>query len=138
MVRLRRGREGTTTGRLLGVDKRRPLASNALEPRILIQTTPAGEARACQLRKAVLRRLALRGSAQEAKVTGLIAYEEGFDRVARLLATVVFLLCLWSGRAVEWSRRASMPTRGGVGTPCVRSAASPTAKASAGRAGSRS
>jgi hypothetical protein len=57
-------------------------------------------------------RLALIGIAQEAKVTGLIDHEEVFDRVALFLATVVFLLCLWIGLAVDRSLIAIMPKRG--------------------------
>jgi hypothetical protein len=39
---------------------------------------------------------------------------------------------------VDWSLRTIMPTKGDVGTPFVRSAASHTAKSSAVRAGSSS
>jgi hypothetical protein len=39
---------------------------------------------------------------------------------------------------VDWSLRTLMPTRGDVGTPFVRSAASHTAKSAAVRAGSSS
>jgi len=38
---------------------------------------------------------------QEANVTGLIDYEEVFDRVAFLLATVILLLVLRISRAVD-------------------------------------
>ena len=131
-------REFTTTRLFLGLDARDPLASKPLEPHILIETTPTGEGIACQIREAFLMRLALIGVAQEADVTGLIDHEEVFDRVAFLLAPGVFLLFLWIGRTVDWSLRTIMPTRGDVGTPFVRSAASHTAKSSAVRAGSSS
>ena len=57
--------------------------------------------------------LALHSVTQEANVTGLIDHEEVFDRVALFLATVVFLLVLGIGRAVDRSLSAIMPKRGG-------------------------
>jgi hypothetical protein len=122
----------------LGLDDRDPIGSKTLEPHILIETTPAGEGIACQMHEAFIMRLTLKGVAQEADVTGRIEYEEVFDRVALFLATVVFLLLLGIGRAVDGSLRAIMPTRGGVGTTLLRTAASHTAKSSAVRAGSNS
>ena len=131
-------REFTATRLFLGLDDRDPLASKPLEPHILIETTPTGEGIACQIREAFIMRLALVGVAQEADVTGLIDHEEVFECVALFLATVVFLLFLWIGRAVDGALRTIMPKRGDVGTPFVRSAASHTAKSSAVRAGSSS
>jgi hypothetical protein len=138
IVRFLRWREFTTTGLFLGLDDRDPIASKALEPHILIETTPAGEGIACYIREAFIMRLALIGVAQEAHVTGLIDHEEVFDRVALFLATVIFLLFLWIDRAVDRSLSAIMPKRGDVRTTVVRSAASHAAKASAVRAGSSS
>jgi hypothetical protein len=122
----------------LGLDDGNPSESKTLEPHILIETTPAGEGIACQMHEAFIMRLTLKGVAQEADVTGRIEYEEVFDRVALFLATVVFLLLLGIGRAVDGSLRAIMPTRGDVGTTLLRTAASHTAKSSAVRAGSNS
>jgi hypothetical protein len=138
IVRFLWWREFTTTGLFLGLDDRDPIANKPLESQILIETTPAGEAIACQIREAFIMRLAFIGVAQEANVTGLIDHKEVFDRVALFLATVVFLLFLWIGRAVDWPLSAIMPKRGGVGPTFVRSAASHTAKSSAVRAGSNS
>jgi hypothetical protein len=138
IVRFLRWREFTTTRLSLGLDPRDPSARKPREPSILRETTPTGEGITHQICEAFLRRLALLGVAQEAHGTARIAHEEGFERVALGLATGVVLRFLWSGRAVAWSLRTIVPTRGGVGTPVVRSAASPTAKASAVRAGSSS
>jgi hypothetical protein len=138
MVRFLWWREFTTTRLFLGLDDRDPIASKPLEPPILIETTPTGETIAGQIREAFIMRLALIGVAQEADVTGLIDHAEVFDRVALFLATGVCLLFLWIGRTVDGSLRTIMPKRGDVGTPCVRSAASHTAKSSAVRAGSSS
>jgi hypothetical protein len=57
--------------------------------------------------------LAFDSVTQEAPMTGLIAHEEVFDRVALFLATVVGLLFRWIGRAVARSLSAIMPKRGG-------------------------
>jgi hypothetical protein len=82
--------------------------------------------------------LAFHRVTQEAHATGLIDHEEVLDRVALHLTAVVFLLFLGIDGAVDRSRSAIMPKRGGRGTPPVRLAASSTAKASALRAGSSS
>jgi hypothetical protein len=57
-------------------------------------------------------RLAFRGVAQEAHVTGLIDHEEVLDRVALLLATVILVLLLGISRAMDRSLRTILPTRG--------------------------
>ena len=104
----------TPTRCLLRLDDRDPRARQTLEPRLLIAITPDGEGRACQVREACLRRLALRGVAPEAPVTGLIEHQEGVNRVARVLATVG----RWMGRSGPscqhggaWARPASMGPR---------------------------
>jgi hypothetical protein len=97
--------------------------------------TSAYKSIALQLSQAFIMHLPFIGGTQAAQVTGLIDHEEVFDRVARLLATIVFLLVLGIGRAVDRSRSAIMPTRGGPGATFVRSAASSTAHSSAVRAG---
>jgi hypothetical protein len=65
-------------------------------------------------------RLPVIGGTQAAEVTGLIEHEEVLARVARLLAAVVVLLVLGIGGAVDRSRRAIMPTRGGWTSPPSR------------------
>jgi hypothetical protein len=57
--------------------------------------------------------LAFHSVTQEANLTGLIDHEEVLDRVAFFLATVVFLLFLCIGRAMDWPLSAIMPKRGG-------------------------
>jgi hypothetical protein len=130
--------EFPTRGCFLGLDDRDPIARIALEPHILIETTATWEGIAFQIRQAFIMRPPFIGGTQEANVTGLIDHEEVFDRVALLLATVVFLLVLGIGGAVDRSFSAIMPKRGGPGATFVRSAVSSTAKSSAVRAGSSS
>jgi hypothetical protein len=101
----------------------------------LIETTAPWDGIAFQISQAFIMRLPFIGGTQEADMTGLLDYEEGFDRMALLLATVVVLLVLWIDWAVDRSLRTIMPTRGGRGTPVVRLAASITAQSSAVRAG---
>jgi hypothetical protein len=136
--RFLRWRKFTSTRFSLGLDDRDPSERKALEPHLLIETTPVGQGLAGQIRKAFLMGVALTGVAQEAHVTGLVDHKQVFDRVALLLAAVVVLLCLGIGWAVDRSLRAIMPKRGGVGPTFVRSAVSHAATASAVRAGSSS
>jgi hypothetical protein len=93
------------------------------------------EGLAFQISQAFLIRLPFIDGPQDAHVTGLLDHAEGFDCVALLLATGVYLLVLWLGGAVERSLGAILPTRGNMGPTFVRSAASRTAKSSAMRAG---
>jgi hypothetical protein len=127
--------EFSTRGFFLGLEDCDPLASIALEPHILIETTAAWKGITGQIGQAFIVCLPFIGGTQEADVTGLIDHEEVFDRVALLLATIVFLLVLWVGWAVDRSLSTIMPKRGGRGTPSVRLAASITAKSPAVRAG---
>jgi hypothetical protein len=90
----------------------------ALKALILIQTAPGWQGIACELRHTLIRRFALTGGAQETKVTGLIDHEEVFERVAFLLATVIFLLLLGVFRTVDGPLSTIMPKRGGVGLSC--------------------
>src|SRR6266542_7004357 len=83
--------EFPTRGCFLGLDNYDPIASIALEPHLLIETTATWEGLACQISQAFIMRLPCIGRTQEANVTGLIAHEEVFDCVALLLATGVFL-----------------------------------------------
>jgi hypothetical protein len=124
-----------TRGFFLGLDNRHPITRIPLEAPVLIVTTAGWEGIAFQISEALIIRLPVIGGTQEANLTGFIDPAEGFARVALLLATVECLLVLGIGRAVDWSLRTILPTRGGVEAPAVRVAASITAKASAVRAG---
>jgi hypothetical protein len=134
---LRRG-EFTPTGLFLGLDESDPGQEEALESHIVIETTPRGQGITCQVRQAVILRLAFIGLTQEAHATGLIAHEEVVDRVAFLLATGILLLLFSIGGAVDRSLSTIMPKRGDVGPSCVRVVARRVANASAVRAGSKS
>ena len=125
-------------GLLLRLDDRDPLARLAREAQSLIQTTATGAGLAFQSRAACILGLPFRGSTPEAEMTGLLEEEEGFERLAFLLATIIVLLSLWIGWAVDWSRRTIRPHRGDPGTPGVRLAARLTPQSAAVRAGSRS
>jgi hypothetical protein len=127
-----------TRGVFLGLDDGDPLARIPLEPPILRETTSGWEGIALQLGQAFVVCLPFLGGTQEAKMTSLSAHQEGFARVALLLAAIVCLWVLRIGWAVERSLRTIMPKRGASGTPGVRWAASLTAKSSAVRAGRRS
>src|SRR5262245_60145604 len=97
----------------LGLNDLDPVQLKALESQILIQVTPAWQGITGQIREAFVMFLAFDSVTQEANVTGLIDHEEVFDRVALFLATVVFLLFLWIGGAMDRSLSAIMPKRGG-------------------------
>jgi hypothetical protein len=71
-------------------------------------------------------------------MTGLIDHEEVFERVTLLLATVVFLLVFWIGRAMDRAFGTIMPKRGDVGASCVCVVVRRVANSSAVRAGSKS
>jgi hypothetical protein len=122
----------------LGLNNRDPVQHKALESHLLIEVTPAWQGITGQLREAFVMFLAFHSVTQEAYVTGLIDDQQVFARVTLLLAAVVFLLVLGIGGAMARSLRASMPQRGGRGTPSGRLVASITAKSSAFRAGSSS
>jgi hypothetical protein len=122
-------------GGVLGLDNREALASIALEPHLLLETTATWEGLAFQISQAFLVCFPCLGGTQAAPRTGLIDHAEVCARVARLLAAVVFLLGLWIGGAVDRALRAIRPKRGAVGATCVRSAASSPAQSSAVRAG---
>jgi hypothetical protein len=125
-------------GLFLGLDDGDPLAPVALEAHVLIETTTGREGIALQIREALIIGLPFIGGTQEAHVAGLLDHEEVFDRLAFLLAAVVFLLVLGIGWTVDWSFRTIMPTRGDTGAPSVRLAANISANSSALRAGSKS
>jgi hypothetical protein len=136
--RLLRRSEISATRCFLRLEDRDARQEKSLQAFILIQTTAGWQGIASKLCHALIRGFAFIGVAQEAHVTGLIDHEEIFERVTRLLATVIFLLVLGIFRAVDRSLSTIMPTRGDTGTSSVRLAASITANSSAFRAGSHS
>ena len=122
------GRDGTigcflwwgefpSRGLFLGLDDGDPLARIALEAHVLIETTTGWEGIALQLREDFIMYLSFIGDTQEANLAGLIDHEEVFERVALLLATVVLLLVLGIGWAVDRPLRTIMPKRGDGGAP---------------------
>jgi len=104
----------------------------------LIETTATWEGIAFQISQAFIILLPFIGGTQEANVTGLIDHEEIFDRVALLLATIVFLLVLGIFGALDWSLRTIMPKRGVVDSSFDCFVVRRVANSSAVRAGSRS
>ena len=97
----------------LRLDDGDTVEDKALEPHRLVAATALWHGIALQFSQAfILCPPVIRGT-QEAEMTALIAHEEVLDRVALLLAAVVFLLALGVGGAVDRSLRAIMPNRGG-------------------------
>jgi hypothetical protein len=135
MGRVLRWGEGTPRRVFLRLDAGAPVEAKALAAQLLRETTPVGERIARPLRHAFILGLPFIRGTQEAAVTALRDPEAGLERGARLLAAVVCLRVFGSGGALERSLRASMPTRGGCGTPAARVAASLTATSAAFRAG---
>jgi hypothetical protein len=101
------------------LDAGETVEDQTLDAHILGEATAVWQGIARQLSQAFIMRLPVIGGTQAAEVTGLIEHEEVLARVARLLAAVVVLLVLGIGGAVDRSRRAIMPTRGG-GPPVRR------------------
>ena len=90
-----------------------PVEDKALEAPILIEATPVREGIALEFSQAFLLGLPCIRGTQEADVTAFINQEEVLERVALLLAAVVFLLILGISGAMDWSLSAIRPTRGG-------------------------
>jgi hypothetical protein len=134
---LRRG-EFTPTGLFLGLDESEAGPDTSLEAHSLIETTSREQRVSRQLRPAFIVHLAFIGSTQEAHVTGLIDHQEVFERVAFPLATVIRLLVVGIGRAMDWSFSTIMPIRGDVGPSCFCGVERRITHASAVRAGSKS
>jgi hypothetical protein len=130
--------EFTPTGLFLGLDNGDPGQDESLESQILIETTPRGQGVTRQVRQAFIMCLAFIGLTQEAHATGLIDHEEVFDRVAFLLATVILLLVLGIGWAVDRSLSTIMPKRGAVDPSFICVVARRVTNSSALRAGSKS
>ncbi len=117
IVCLLRWSEFPTRGFFLGLEDRHPIARLPLEAHLLREKTAGREGLALQISQAFIMRLPFIGGTQEAHMTGLIDHEEVFDRVALLLATVVVLLVLGIGGAVDRALRAIMPKRGAQARP---------------------
>ena len=114
-----------------------PLARIALEAPVLIEITARREGIALQLCEDFIRCFPFIGGTQEANLAGLIDYEEVFERVAFLLATVALLLFLRVFRTVDWPLSPIMPKRGSVAPSFDCVVVSNAANSSAVRAGSR-
>jgi hypothetical protein len=130
-----RGREVSSRRCSLGLDDRDVLQAEALQALLLIQTAARWQALPSQLGQALLRGFAFLGVAPEAHVTGLVAHQEGFERVTLLLAPVIVLLLFGIGRAVDRPFGAIMPNRGVVEPPAVACVSHSAANSAAVRAG---
>ena len=109
-----RGREFFSRRFFLGLDDRDVLQAEALEALILIQTAARGQGRGRDFCQARSRGFAFSGVAQKAHVTGLVDHEEVFQRVTRLLPTVIVLWLFGIGWAGDRPFSTIMPTRGVV------------------------
>jgi hypothetical protein len=110
----------------------------ALEAFILIQAPSRWQRIACLLSYRLIRCFPFTGEAQIAHMASLIDYQEVFERVTLLLATVILFLLFWIFRTLDRTLRPIVPKRGAgelsFGSCRVRS----VANSSAVRAGSRS
>ena len=136
--RFLRRREFSPPRFLLGLDDRDVVQDEALEAQILIETTPGGQAIALQIRQAFIVSFPFIGGTQEANLTPLIDHKEVFERMALLLAAVIFLLLFGIPRAMDGSRRTIMPKRGDVPPSVARLRVRSVANSAAVRAGSSS
>jgi len=132
---LRRG-ELTPPGFFRGLEHRHTGQEKSLESRILIETTAGWQRMALQIRDAFIMRPAFIGGTQKANVTGLIDYEEVFERVTFLLATVILLLLFRVFRTLDWSFGPIVKKREEGAEASVGGVVSIAAKSSAVRAGS--
>ena len=136
--RFLRGCEFSLPRFLLGLDNRDVGQDKSLEAQILIETTAGGQAIALQLRQAFIIGLPFIRGTQETDVTAFIAHKEVLDRVALLLAAVVFLLLFGIPRAMDGSLRTIMPKRGDVTSSVTCLRVRSVANSAAVRAGSSS
>jgi hypothetical protein len=90
-----------------------PGEDNALEAHILVEATAVWPGIALQLGQLRIIGLPFVRGTPEAKGTGLLEHDEVLERVALLLAAGVVLLVRGIGGAVERSRSAIRPKRGG-------------------------
>jgi hypothetical protein len=112
--RFLRGCEFSPSRFLFGLDNRDVGQDESLEAQILIETSAGGQAIALRLRQAFIVGLPCIGGTQEAKLTRLIDHKEIFERVALLLAPVIFLLLFGIPWAMDGSLSTIMPKRGDV------------------------
>jgi hypothetical protein len=136
--RFLRGREFPATRCFLGLDDRDVLQAEALEALILIQTAARWQGIPSQLCHTLSRGFAFIGVAQEAHMRRLSDHEEVFERVALLLAAVIFSLLFGIGRAVDRTFSTIMPKRGMPELPSAECVSNIAANSSAVRAGSSS
>jgi hypothetical protein len=134
---LRRGQFPSRWG-FLGLEDRNTRQEKPLKALILIQATAGWQGIACQFGHALIRGFSFTGVAQETHVTGLIDYGEVFERVAFLLATVIFLLFLRVFWTLDGPFSSIMKKRGEGTEASVGGVVSSAAKSSAVRAGSSS
>ena len=120
----------------LGLDDRDARQEESLEAFILRPTTARWQGIASPFCQAFIGRVAFIGMAQEADVARFLDHDEIFERVTRLLATVILLRLLGVFGALNRAFGPIMPTRGTIGEPFVGCVASSSAQASAVRAGS--
>jgi hypothetical protein len=132
---LRRSKFPSTWG-FLGLEDRDVRQEKSLEALILIQATAGWQGIACQLGNALIRGVAFTGMAQEAHVTRLGDYEEVFERMTLLLATIKLLLLFGIFRAVDRTFSAIMPKRGVLDLPSAVCGATIAANSVDVRAGS--
>jgi hypothetical protein len=110
---LRRGQFPARRG-FLRLEDRDARLVKPLKALILIEATAGWQRIAGQFGNGLISSFPFIGMAQEAHVTGLSDHEEVFERVALLLATVVFLLLFGIDRALNRTLGAIMPKRGVV------------------------
>ena len=111
--RVLRWGEFTPTRCFLRLDDGDPGEDKALEAHILVEATAAWQGIALQISQGFIIGLPFIGGTQEANMAGLIDHEEVLERVALLLAAVIFLLLFGIDGAVDRSLSAIMPKRGG-------------------------
>jgi hypothetical protein len=132
---LRRGQFPSRWG-FLGLDDRNSRQEKPLKALILVQATAGGQGIACQFGNALIRGFSFTGVAQETHVTGLIDHEEVFQRVAFLLAAVIFVLLLRVFWTLDGPFSPIMKKRAGGAEASIGGVVSIAAKSSAVRAGS--
>ena len=132
------GGVSSSTWCFLGLDARDVRQVEPLESLILIQAAARWQGIASALCHALIRGVAFSGVTQEAHATGLVDHQEVFQRVTRLLATVILLWLFGIGRAVDRTFGAIMPNRGVGDLLSVACGLHIAANSAAVRAGSRS
>jgi hypothetical protein len=135
---LLRGREFSPRSFFLGLDNCDVRQEESLAALLLIPTAARGQGLGSELCQALFRGVTFSSVAHEAHATGLVDYEEVFERVTLLLAAVLFLLFFGIRWTVDRTFRAIMPKRGVVDLPSVACVWHSSANSAAVRAGSSS